>query len=455
MNCQEITSKIDDIFKEISNFDINIRKSPIVVGEIMKSRESVVLITNEILNSFDPAIMFIEKLKDPATWERFDSKIEITKVNDKNRISCQESDEFVEDIFAQLGYYNSIRSESFASLIKYLDSIKSWLCDHLESLKNDNDSDFFSDPKFETYNLLKSMCNIFLCKTMKPDSDICVENLPEEMAGSFARSLAAGRIVLDSASKHLGVFMSGGEIVVKNGGTQAGEHMWGGRIIITKQTSGATGYSMKGGKIYVNRHLLSSDEIGDSPFGYESDHGTLICKYDGVRCAGVHSGTDLFIDQEMGAEMGLQKSSGVIIANKTDDCLGRPRSGSRATWQLFGTLYAGQYTDTAPERSEIETFTFDHQLGQYIDLRQKQNAPIVSDDESLAQFKAKRCGLVVVESLANIKENITDGMDGGIIVLKELPKSELGKSMNRGAVIIDIPKIRREEILAVLSKDRD
>ncbi|MCX6808160.1 MAG: hypothetical protein NTW50_00640, partial [Candidatus Berkelbacteria bacterium] len=33
--------------------------------------------------------------------------------------------------------------------------------------------------------------------------------------------------------------------------------------------------------------------------------------------------------------------------------------------------------------------------------------------------------------------------------------SELGKSMNRGAVIIDIPKIRREEILAVLSKDRD
>ncbi|MCX6808159.1 MAG: hypothetical protein NTW50_00635, partial [Candidatus Berkelbacteria bacterium] len=376
MNCQEITSKMDDISKEMYRFDVNIRKTPIDVGGIMKSRELVTLITNEILKSFDPALMIIKKLKDPATWEEFDSQVNIGESNRKRWISYPAGRKLPEDIFAEFSYYGPIKSESFAELVKFLDSIKVWLLNHLEALAKNYDVET-DRTVYNRNQILRSICETFLNKTMRENSIISVSNLPEEIVSyDFAKNLKCGRIEIDQCGYGLGREMTGGEIFATNAGGQAGSGMQGGKIVIYGQTGGETGTGMEGGKIYVNKHIIDpKDRDSDWPFGYESKHGTLIAKYDNVRAAGVNGGADIFIDESASYGIGERKEEGVIIANKAGNILSRGRE--KTTHKMFGTLYAGQYTDTAPERSEIETFTFDHQLGQYIDLRQKQNAPIV------------------------------------------------------------------------------
>jgi formylmethanofuran dehydrogenase subunit C len=411
-------------------------------------------ILHEIWRRISPTEKFIKILKDPAVWDKFDSNVKVEhskNSGEKDWMNYPINLEEIEEIFGNFDYKGSLSNEHYADFVSFLNTFKEWVMTHIESLRPEGVEYFWDNQESISHSIIRGLNSIFLEKTMKAESSLVLNDLPKELtAYTFGAKLKTGRIEIDEVDNGLGQEMSGGEIVAKKAGTHAGSGMTGGRLAIG-EVCGTTGSSMQGGKIVVERSV-SKDESG-CPFAYESDHGTIIANIVEDEVAGCGSWTDILINEAKRGKLGAGKGGGTLIANRSHGELGRPDGYSRK--ECFATLLVGEYDDGYPQGSNFETYSYNDNNKIYIDLRKREVvSSYIANDEELTEFKKKRCGLVVVNKYSDIQQNITDGMDGGIVVLKQLPTSELGKGMNRGAVVVDIPGITKERIRKVLSKDR-
>jgi formylmethanofuran dehydrogenase subunit C len=451
MNCQEMTSYISTISQKSDAFDKESTK--LEAKKPLEIKAEIDSIIHEIWRRISPTEKFVKLLENPAVWEKYDNGVVITKneSNGEKRIIYPHDLETIENIFGKFKYTGNITSEHYQDFISFLETFKTWLASHFESICPTEARKPSLGFGYEAEEFLMTLNSFFLRRTMKPESVITIKNLPEKLQYGFASNFSAGKIIIDKVDKVVGAHMSGGEIVIEKAGFAAGDQMTGGRLTIGEDT-GPTGYSMKGGKIVVERNI--TEDNSGSPFAYESTHGTIVANIVESESAGCGSWTDILINKAMKGKIGEGKGGGAMIVNRAHGDLGRPDGYNRK--ECFATLLVGEYDDNHAQWSNFETYSYDDKDKNYRDLRKQEVvSSYIANDEELTEFKKKRCGLVIINKFSNIEENITEGMDGGIVVLEQLPTSELGKGMNRGAVVIDIPGITKERIRKVLSKDRD
>lgn|GEM_PF-1614768 len=430
MNCGEITKRVN----RLATISEKIQGGKVEALALLSLQNNAEEVIEEIYDHVGLSGVLSTELNREENWQKLGAYFESKSGNLFSEDFFQRLNEF----FNIKKFYIEVNDYDYERFIRKLVN-NDFVRQKFEQYYPPNR---FSTPKWDFLILLRLINSLYLTIGLNQDAQLSVRDLPEELKNSYGCFMARGIINLDKGGDGCGLEMSGGRLNIEETTGRVGEEMSGG-IIDVGVTSRETGYHMSGGKIIVGKHIGGN-------FGYESDHGVLVCE-ETDNAAGPCSTTDILINKA-GDNLGANKNGGVIVANYAGFSIGRFQNSD--PWKRdVVTILVGEYKDTIALESKMRTFKRDSD-GRYFGLNASKPDNNISTDSELSEFKSGKSGLVIIDDPDLYDQNITEGLQGGIIVLRKLPKDGLGKGIKSGVVIIEIPGITKEEIKSRMSSER-
>lgn len=329
-----------------------------------------------------------------------------------------------------------VNKRSFERLVEYIDKNQEQITSVINNYDKHNEK-----AHARLLNILRLIIvSAFIRKTLKPNQKLDLRgmrNLPNIIGIRFQE----GQLILDDC-EDIGWEMEGGEIIAIEANTDVGECIAGGKIKVGSASS-FVGSNAIGGKIIVGK--------AEGLVGLRANGGAITLE-EGTGEIGAQSKNAIFV-RKAGDSIGAGKSGGVLIVEEAGDLIGRDPSAGRGVGQ--GTLLVTRFTDREINKSEQVTIRYDEESCTYKEIRSgaEIDSQIIRDGNVIKIFKGFGVNLVIIDDMSIINENPTDGMHGGILVLRDLPEGELGKNMKNCAVIVEVDK-DPEEVKKLIDKDR-
>lgn len=425
VTCAGISKSMDRIKKIKNSFDQlfsdQTKFSPEKASRLEAIKDELSQKIEELENQISPLKRFLNELAKPQTWE--DIKGLYRKEIDSGaweNVHADHPDGFfhnLEKMFSKAprGSIDN-RGEYEDFLGKFLTSnIEAKLAEVDECIKDaflEIDPDWMSD--YDNYIkekggkfLLSALHSVFLNKYLSNDAVLTFDRPPESLYDNFGCYLERGTFNITQAGDYAGLCLNGATLNIEVVGKELAQLMKNG-VVRAKHAGYGPGMIMYGGTLRV------TESVGPEFAGYAGGSAVILADK-------IH---DIDLKANVTAHKALDSFTALMLIDRKDTVI--------KDEGVYNANYHGDYWDTesvwpASEIRSLEEYT------SYIQTYKEK----------------KKLVMVNLES----DQNLTEGLDGGIVVFFKAPKKEIGRGMSGGAVILEDEDLSVEEAKKRISKE--